>query len=158
LSFEGVRKAGALRNVFQETLRLYPPVSFFVRAVTRPTVMRDKRIRPGAMMVVSPWLIQRNSGNFPCPHAFEPARFADPDQAEACRRAYLPFGKGPRKCTGSAFAQQEAMLVLGAIVRNFRLAYPPGPKPEPVSRVTLRARKGIHLRLTPREAGPAQSA
>lgn len=150
LTFEAIRKAGALRQVFQETLRLYPPVSFFVRSATRATVMRGKQVEPGSMMVISPWLIQRNGENFPCPHAFDPERFADPGQAEACRRAYLPFGKGPRICTGSAFATQEAMLVLGTIVQKFRLAYPDGPKPEPVSRVTLRSDKGIFVRFEPR--------
>ena len=151
LSFEGLKGMEQLRNLFRETLRLYPPVSFFVRAVTRPTVMRDKKIDPGAMIVISPWLIQRNRDNFPCPHAFEPARFADPEQAEACRRAYMPFGKGPRVCVGAGFAMQEAMLVIGSVVQAFRLACPPGAaKPQPVSRLTLRSEKGIFLDLAPR--------
>lgn len=151
LTFEKVKGAVTLRNVFQETLRLYPPVSFFVRSVVNHTEMRKKQIKPGSMMVISPWLIQRNSNNFSCPHAFQPERFSDPDQAEACRHAYLPFGKGRRICTGSAFASQEAMLVLGSIIQNFELTYPVGPKPEPVSRVTTRSNKGIFLRFSKRE-------
>lgn len=147
ISFDMLKNAVTLRNIFRETLRLYPPVSFFLRAVTKPTEMREKPMKPGAMIAISPWLIQRNKDNFPCPHAFEPARFSDPEQAEACRRAFLPFGKGPRMCIGAGFANQEAMLVLGTIVQTFRLSYPPGPKPEPVSRLTLRASKGISLLL-----------
>jgi len=150
LTFESLKGMDKLRNLFRETLRLYPPVSFFIRAVTKPTVMREKQMKPGAMIVISPWLIQRNSENFPCPHAFDPDRFAAPEQADACRHAYMPFGKGPRICVGAGFAQQEAMLVLGSVVRAFSLACPPGPKPEPVSRLTLRSRNGISLRLTPR--------
>ncbi len=150
LTFDTLKNAETLRNVFQETLRLYPPVSFFVRSVVHQTEMRKKQISPGSLMVVSPWLIQRNSNNFPCPHAFQPERFIDPDQADACRQAYLPFGKGPRKCTGSAFANQEAMLVLGTIVQKFRLDYPTGQKPEPVSRVTLRSSNGIFVNFSPR--------
>ena len=147
ISFESLRGMEQLRNLFRETLRLYPPVSYFIRAVTKPTVMREKKMKPGAMIVISPWLIQRNKDNFPCPHAFDPDRFNAPDQAEACRRAYLPFGKGPRICVGAGFAQQEAALVLGSIVHAFALACPPGPKPEPVSRLTLRSKDGISLML-----------
>jgi len=150
IDYQFIRNSKALKHIFQETLRLYPPVSFFVRETTRRTQMRDKQIEPGSMMVISPWLIQRNKNNFPCPHAFDPQRFEDPDQAEACRRAYLPFGRGSRKCTGSGFALQEAMLALASIVRNFQLSYPEGPKPMPVSRATLRSDKGIFVKLDPR--------
>ena len=150
LSFEKLKTADKLRAVFHETLRLYPPVSFFIRAVTQPTVMREKEMAPGSMIIISPWLIQRNEANFSCPHAFDPDRFSDPEQAEACRRAFMPFGKGRRVCIGAGFANQEAMLVLGTIVQNFRLSYPAGPKPEPISRVTLRSEKDIFVRFTPR--------
>lgn len=150
LSFDSLKSLNGLRNLFRETLRLYPPVSFFVRAVTRPTTMREKPMKPGNMIVISPWLIQRNAENFPCPHAFDPDRFTSADQAEACRRAYMPFGKGPRICVGAGFAQQEAMLVLGSIVRSFALSFPSGaPRPQPVSRLTLRSKDGINLTLRP---------
>lgn len=149
IAFESLKSLNMLRNLFRETLRLYPPVSFFVRAVTKPTTMREKAMKPGNMIVISPWLIQRNEENFPCPHAFDPDRFTQPEQAEACRRAYMPFGKGPRVCVGAGFAQQEAMLVLGSIVRTFQLACPSGAKPQPVSRLTLRSKRGIFLNFQP---------
>ena len=34
---------------------------------------------------------------------------------------WLPFGLGPRKCPGAAFALQEALLVLAELVRRHRL-------------------------------------
>lgn len=145
IAFEHLRGLGGVRNLFKETLRLYPPVSFLVREVTAPTTMRDKLLQKGAMIVISPWLIQRNRNNWKCPHAFAPERFDDPEEAEACRRAYMPFGKGPRICIGAGFAQQEGMLILASIVRAFRLRYPDIPKPEPVSRLTLRPKAAVQL-------------
>lgn len=145
IAFEHLRGMNGIRNLFRETLRLYPPVSFFIREVTKATTMRDKALEPGAMVVISPWLIQRNRDNWKCPHSFQPERFDDPEEAEACRHAYMPFGKGPRICVGAGFAQQEGMLVLASIVRAFRLSYPPIAKPEPVSRLTLRARHTVNL-------------
>jgi cytochrome P450 len=145
IAFEHLRGMDGVRNLFRETLRLYPPVSFFIREVTKATTMRDKSLHPGAMVVISPWLIQRNRDNWKCPHTFQPDRFDDPEEAEACKHAYMPFGKGPRICVGAGFAQQEGMLVLASMIRAFRLSYPPIARPEPVSRLTLRPRHVIRL-------------
>jgi cytochrome P450 len=145
LAYEDLRHLVVTRNVFRETLRLYPPVSFLVREVTCPIAMRDKQLKPGAMVVVSPWLIQRNRDNFPEPHGFDPDRFDDPEQASACRNAYLPFGKGPRICVGAGFANQEALLALTGLVRAFDIQPVPEDVPEPVSRLTLRSKNGVRL-------------
>lgn len=147
---DAIRKMEQIRDTFRETMRLYPPVSFLMRAVNEPTTMRGKHIEPGDLMVVSPWLVQRNEENFPCPHAFMPERFRDETQADACRRAYLPFGAGPRICIGAGFAQQEAVVILARILQHFTLNVPKGHRPEPVSRLTLRPRRGVHLHITPR--------
>ncbi|MBW8784033.1 MAG: cytochrome P450 [Novosphingobium sp.] len=137
------------RNVVRETLRLYPPVAFLPRDTVCPVTMRGKPIAPGDMLVISPWLVQRNARNWRDPHAFDPDRFEEPDGQEMLKKAWLPFGKGPRLCIGAGFAQQEAMVVLAHLVRHFCLASPAGDKPEPVSRLTLRPRNGIRIALKP---------
>ena len=154
LAYEDLRGMTVTRDVFRETLRLYPPVSFLVREVTCPATMRDKQLKRGGMIVVSPWLIQRNRDNFPEPHGFDPDRFADPDQASACHHAYLPFGKGPRLCVGAGFANQEALLAIAGAVRRFRLEAIDHDVPQPISRLTLRPRSGVRIKLESR-GGPA---
>ena len=134
-----------LRNVFRETLRLYPPVSFLPRASAATITLRGKPVAPGDMLIVAPWLIHRNPNSWACPHAFDPDRFIHED--EAVRDAWMPFGQGERACVGAGFAMQEAMIVIAQVLRAFRLA--PVGVPEVVSRLTLRARGGITLRLTP---------
>ena len=138
-----------VRNVFKETLRLYPPVSFLPREVTCPMPMRDKHLEAGAMLVVAPWLTQRNKDNWACPHAFDPDRFDDPANADMAKQAWFPFGRGPRVCVGAGFAQQEVMTVIASVVRRYRIAVPPGFKPEPISRLTIRPRTGMPLMFTP---------
>lgn len=138
------------RNVFREALRLYPPLGFLLREASCPVEMRGKSIATGSMLVVSPWLIQRNANNWTDPHAFDPDRFDTPEGKAACRHAWLPFGKGPRVCVGAGFAQQEALLVLTAVVRAFDLSPVVGERPEPISRLTLRARRGVRLHLRDR--------
>jgi cytochrome P450 len=150
LEFDHVRRLDGVRNLFKETLRLYPPVAFLPRSVTTPETMRGKHVEPADLLVIAPWLIQRNSANWECPHSFDPDRFARPENAEAVRKAWLPFGGGARLCIGAGFAQQEAVIILACIIRAFRLTHPPGRRPELVSRLTLRPRHGVPLILTPR--------
>ncbi len=153
LRFDQLKQLPMLRNVFRETLRLYPPVSFLLREVTCPTRMRDKDMRPGSMLIVSPWLIQRNPDNWEAPHSFDPDRFDTAAGKAACRHAYLPFGKGPRICVGAGFAQQEALIVLSSLIRAFSFETAEGRTPEPISRLTLRAENGVHLIVTSRATG-----
>ncbi|SEI92911.1 Cytochrome P450 [Sphingomonas sp. OV641] len=145
IAAESLRRMPVIRNVFRETLRLYPPVAFMPREVSCPSQMRDKQLETGAMIVVSPWLIQRNPEHWPCPHAFHPARFDDPSAKAKSREAWLPFGAGPRICVGAGFATQEAIVVLATLLRAFTIDPAPGAVPEPVARLTLRPKRGIKL-------------
>ena len=140
-----LKDMGTIRNIFRETLRLYPPVAFFPREVICPMPMRDKQLEAGAMLVVAPWLTQRNKDNWSCPHSFDPDRFDDPDNAEMVKQAWFPFGRGPRVCVGAGFAQQEVMTVVASVLRRYRLSVPQGFKPEPISRLTIRPRTGMKL-------------
>jgi cytochrome P450 len=173
-----LRDLALARNVFREALRLFPPVGFLARQCAEARTMRGKPMKVGASVVVSPWLIQRHRELWARPDEFDPDRFggdevgaaglaadldsgADgappggvdvPSARESLRRAYLPFGMGPRVCIGAAFAQQEAALVLAVLARQFRFEAIPGDVPEPVGRLTIRAERGIRLRVFPRDA------
>jgi len=94
-----LKDMGHVRNIFCETLRLYPPVAFFPREVTCPMQMRDKQLEEGAMLVVATWLTQRNKDNWACPHSFDPGRF---DNADMAKQAWFPFGRGPRAVSEQA--------------------------------------------------------
>jgi cytochrome P450 len=140
-----LKDMGYVRNIFREALRLYPPIPFFPREVPCPMQMRDKQLKVGAMLIVAPWLTQRNEQNWACPHSFDPDRFDDPANAEMVKQAWLPFSRGPRVCVGAGFAQQEGMTVIAAAVRRYKISVKRGWKPEPISRLTVRPRKGMWL-------------
>ncbi len=145
-----MKEMALTRNVFRETLRLFPPVGFIARESTHACPMRDKVVTAGASVVISPWLIHRHRARWTEPDAFDPDRFDREDNRDALRTAYLPFGMGPRVCLGAAFALQEATLILACIVREFRLAPLPGHTPMPVGRLTIRSDSGVRLRVTRR--------
>ncbi len=145
--FSDMRRLKLARDVFRETLRLYPPVSFMSRDATEKVQMRDKQIEPGEMIFVSPWLIQRHTKLWDRPDVFDPDRFSDPASKESQRSAYLPFSAGPRVCLGASFAMQEGMLILAYLTRHFRFEAVEGHTPKPIARLTLRSENGVRLRV-----------
>jgi cytochrome P450 len=145
-------KAMALtRNVFRETLRLFPPVGFMAREAAQTCPMRDKTVPKGSSVMISPWLMHRHRERWEEPDAFNPDRFDDEASRDAIRQSYLPFGMGARVCMGAAFALQEASLILASLAREFRLEAVPGHTPMPVGRLTIRSANGVRLRIFKRE-------
>ncbi|WP_104018973.1 cytochrome P450 [Roseovarius nitratireducens] len=148
--FADMGRLRVARDVFRETLRLYPPVPMMVREATRPERFRGRDVPPGAQVVLSPWHLHRHERLWERPDEFDPARFAAANGRECLRRAYIPFSAGSRVCTGAGFAMIEGPLLLAMLVRAFRFAPVEGRPAMPVAHLTVRGRDGIWLRMTPR--------
>jgi len=146
--FRDVKEFKYLKQVFMESLRLYPPVGFFARQSEHETEMRGKKIKPKDAIIIAPWLIQRNENNWDTPHEFCPHRFDNGDPSE--RGAYLPFGMGQRVCIGMSFAIQEAMLILATLIREYRFELEDGFEPQPVGKITIRSENGLRVKMTKR--------
>lgn len=138
------------RDVFRETLRLYPPVPMMVRETSCPERLRDRDVAPGAQIVISPWHLHRHTRLWDNPDGFDPARWQTENGRICQRDAYIPFSAGARVCTGAGFAMVEGPLILSMLVRHFRFALVEGSEPVPVAHLTVRAKAGIWLSVTPR--------
>ncbi|MDV7142901.1 cytochrome P450 [Tropicimonas sp. TH_r6] len=148
--FSMVSKMGYTRDVFRETLRLYPPVPMMVRETSKAERFRDRDVPEGSQVVLSPWHLHRQPRLWENPDAFDPSRWKS-ENGKACQReAYIPFSSGPRVCTGAGFAMLEGVLLLGMLVRNFHITPVAGREPVPVAHLTVRAKDGIWLELHPR--------
>ncbi|MEO1798684.1 MAG: cytochrome P450, partial [Pseudomonadota bacterium] len=89
------------------------------------------------------------------PDAFDPGRW-DSENGRACMRdAFIPFSAGPRVCTGAGFAMVEGVLLLAKVIGAYAVAPVDGRVPEPVAHLTVRARDGIWLDLSPRSGTAA---
>lgn len=150
-SFRDLRRMPFIRDVFRETLRLYPPVPMMIREATRPEEMRDKTVAPGSPLILSPWHLGRHERLWDHPHVFDPDRWADAKTRETARDAWIPFSTGPRVCTGAGFAMQEGVLILARLVSQFRFRPVDGHVPEPMAHLTVRSRNGIWLAVEPCE-------
>ena len=144
--FKDIPRHRQIRNVFRETMRIYPPVGFLTfRKSVGGQKLQGKDIPDGSPVVISPWLVHRHRELWDRPDEFDPDRFDGGLDQPSC--AYIPFGQGPRICIGAAFAMQEAMLILASLTRRYRFEPGPGPDPEPTSRLTIRSLDGISLRV-----------
>jgi len=145
------------RAVIEEAIRLYPPIAAISRVAIGGDDVNGERVRPGSLIVISPYVLHRHRLLWDRPDAFDPRRFLGSARAGIDRFAYLPFGVGPRKCIGSAFALQEATLLLAMIAKHFDFQLKPGHEVWPALRVTLRPANGLPMTIRRRTSKP-QSA
>ncbi len=111
--------------------------------------MRDKTLKKGAIVVISPWLMHRNEIYWEDPHMFNPHRFDNPKKI--VKNTYFPFGLGQRICIGSGFAIQESTLLLASILREYKLELEDGFVPDVVGRLTTRSLNGMNIKFIKRE-------
>jgi cytochrome P450 len=95
--------------------------------------------------VISPWLLHRHNLLWDDPNGFDPDRFLPENKGSIDRFAYLPFGAGPRVCIGASFALQEAVIILAALVRSYRLDLCGHHPIMPIQRVSLRPQGGMPM-------------
>jgi len=136
-----------VRQIIDETLRLYPPAGIISRTAQANDVLCAREIRPGDTVMIPIYTLQRNRLLWDDPDAFKPERFADRKAID--RYTYLPFGDGPRICIGASFAIQEAVIVLATLLKRFRFELVEGKPPKPVMILTLRPEGGVWLQATP---------
>lgn len=131
------------RAVFREALRLYPPVAFFGRRAIDAGKLRSFEIAPDSLIVVSPWIVQRHRKFWTYPEQFVPDRFLSDDYGQQIAGTWIPFGFGPRVCTGAAFATMEAELILSEICRRYHLKVCNPEKIRAASRLTVKPLENV---------------
>ncbi|EPH44217.1 cytochrome P450 [Streptomyces aurantiacus] len=137
-----------LQAVFTEALRLCPPAWTIMRATGRPCELSGVRLPAGAVLLASPYSIQRSGRWFPRPDEFLPDRWLGDAAAGAPRYAYFPFGGGRRSCPGRMLAQVTAGVVLTRVLQGFRIE-PVGEPPTADVGIILRPSPGTRLRAVP---------
>ncbi|HSR43272.1 MAG TPA: cytochrome P450, partial [Longimicrobiales bacterium] len=136
-----------LKQVFHESMRLYPPAWGIGREPLREVELGGYRIRKRTQIYLCPWVTHRDARFFPEPGRFLPDRWSKENGGGAERRAYFPFGGGPRNCVGAGFATMEASLVLARLLQRFCFRPVPGHPVDVQPAVTLRPRHGLRLRV-----------
>lgn len=137
------------RMVLQETLRLFPPAWAIARVAVKDDVVGGFHMPAGGIVFLSPFLTHRHPEFWDDPEAFDPQRFQS-HRVRPSPFAYLPFGAGPRRCVGAAFAEVEATLVLAMLAQRVRLSLVPGIQVRPKPLVALRPGGGLPMTVARR--------
>ncbi len=140
-----------LYRVVEESLRLYPAGWAWSRRALADDTLGGYHIPAGSIILVSPYVTQRDSAFWERPEEFDPDRFAPERQASLRRDAYFPFGLGPRLCIGRNLATMEIAVVLAEMVKRFDFAPVAGRDPVADAKVTIGTKDGVWLRVTKRE-------
>ena len=139
-----------LKQVVQESMRLYPPVWAYARRSEQEEEFDGYRLPANVYVAVVPYALHRHPEFWPDPERFDPDRF-DPDRGEGRHPySYLPFAAGPRTCIGAGMAMLETQLVLAQLLQRFRVHIVPDHPIESTAKVTLRPRYGIRATLSRR--------
>ncbi|KAE8384462.1 cytochrome P450 [Aspergillus alliaceus] len=118
-TYDNIRKATYLRYVFNEAMRVYPPVPFNARTANRDTYLpagggphgqSGVLIRKGQQVIFASWGSHRSTRSFGADALeFRPERW---EGLKSESLGYIPFSAGPRVCLGplARVAEQYALL------------------------------------------------
>lgn len=152
-----ISKLHYTRQVFDEALRLYPPVWTLSReALAEDAIPLDSgemlSIPKDTVVMLCCYAVQRREKYWQNPEAFDPDRFSSENSRGRPKFAWFPFGGGPRLCLGIRFAQIESVLALALIKQRYTLALLPGQQRDPVPVITLRPNGPMLFRVRERRS------
>lgn len=136
--------------VLAESMRLYPPAWAIGRRVMKALTLGDYLIPEDSLLVISPYVLHRDSRYYPDPERFDPERFTAAAKESRPKHTYLPFSSGVRQCIGERFAWMEGVLVLATLLQHHRLEMVPGQRIEPRPLITLRVKHGLKMTVRSR--------
>ena len=136
--------------VFNETLRLHPPLSYFPRRTTEPVEIEGHVVPSNTNVTIAPAFVHQLGSLYPDPERFDPNRFS-PERAEdkthTC--AFIPFGKGSHTCIGMHFARMEALNFFAHLLPRFQIESTSTMPPQMNHVPVLRPKGPMPVRLVP---------
>lgn len=161
LTYQAFREVPILESVLKEVLRLHPPLVILMRGVLRDFTVEGITIPAGKLVAISPAVSHRIPELFPDPDRFDPSRY-DAGRAEDERPfAWIPFGGGHHRCSGSAFAFMQLKAITMSLLRRyaFELVDPPDSYRPDYTKMVVQVRQPCRVRYRRRaEVGRTASS
>lgn len=104
-----------LRQVIQESMRLYPPAWLTDREAIEDDEFDEKLIPKGTVVMTYIFGAHRNQSHWDRSEEFDPDRFEEESHSDI----YFPFGAGPRMCIGNHFAMMEMEIILKEFLSRY---------------------------------------
>jgi cytochrome P450 len=113
-----VGKLKFVEAVINETMRLDPVVPNIGRELKKAMTIAGRELPEGVTIAPCIYLVHRRHELWPNPAQFNPDRFLESRQTPY---TFLPFGGGPRRCLGAAFASYQMKIVIAEILSRVEL-------------------------------------
>jgi cytochrome P450 len=146
LTYESLNNYTYLDLVINESLRISPPVWITSREVKNDDEYQNIKFKKGIIVIVSAYFLHHNKKYWDKPEEFNPKRFL----AHYNKKAFVPFGIGPRSCIGEALARIELKTILILFLRKFNFDLI-NKDIKPLATITLRPKGGLILKLKDRQ-------
>jgi cytochrome P450 len=131
--------------VFEETMRLFPPVPMTVRFAFEPSIVGGYSVPEGTLVNIAISNIHQHPDYWEEPRRYMPERFLPENRAKLNRIAYIPFLTGPHLCIGINFALTEGPLLLAMMAQCYNLKLVPGQQISRDVAVTMRPKHGLRV-------------
>jgi cytochrome P450 len=150
LDFAGISSFQYVKQVIEESLRIYPPAWMVGRRNYEEDEIGGYRIAKNTNVLVPIYYLHRSEKYWTEPLRFMPERFAPETRNQIDRYVYMPFGGGPRFCIGNNFALLEMQIILILLYRKFSFTLKPGFVVEPEPLITMRPKYGMVMNVVKR--------
>ncbi|MDQ2856785.1 MAG: cytochrome P450, partial [Acidobacteriota bacterium] len=143
-----VEDAGRLpytEMVLTESMRLYPPAWALGRMALNDFEIGGYRIPKRSLVLMSQYVMHRDSRYFPDPDRFDPTRWTTEARETRPQFSYFPFGGGSRRCIGEGFAWMEGILLLATLAQRWQLRLAPDQIIALRPVITLRPKHGMRM-------------
>ncbi|OCH86802.1 cytochrome P450 [Obba rivulosa] len=125
-SYEDMNSLTYSMAVFNETLRMFPPVNGIPKRSAEDTTIVASNgagekctivVPQGTNFMIHTPGLHYNPRYWEDPYAFKPERFL----GDWPRDAFCPFSAGPRACLGRRFSETEGVAILSLLVLRYRI-------------------------------------
>ncbi|KAK7595043.1 hypothetical protein V9T40_001476 [Parthenolecanium corni] len=122
VSIEEVQQMSYLEQCIRETLRLFPPIPFTLREVTKTFQLNNNfTIQENSNVIIPILMVHRNPNIYPNPMQWNPDNFAPEKVERRHKYSFLAFSGGARGCIGGKYAILAIKVSLMKILKNYRL-------------------------------------
>lgn len=137
-----------LEWVFQEAMRLHPPVPFIPRQTLVDCEVDGTPVPGGSLVVAAALLTHRLPQYWKDPERFDPERFG-PERAEHRQHSHLfvPFSGGAHTCLGMHVAGLMTKAILVQALHRLRFSTSPGQVEKIVTVPIPKPRHGLPLQV-----------
>lgn len=146
-SLQEVMSLSYITQTISEAMRLYPPAWFMDRVAVEEDELNGEEIGKGEIIALYTYGLHRSEAYWDNPDSFDPDRFSAENKSKIIPNTFIPFGKGPRLCIGSQFAQMEMNLVLYHFIKRFNFELITPYKLELDTKITIRPMHGMPMKL-----------